>query len=135
MGSPGYPRQRCILGAGCTPSTPAPALLPPGRQLNDAHVKLGAEDGLAFASVNPTAALELLRWLQRSRPHGLHLYFDTFPRKGEPCCEAVGPSPLAAPQVACAPNEGPPSADTRPCMRAALPKLPKHSPQGAPAAL
>ncbi|KAL4430864.1 hypothetical protein ABPG75_006120 [Micractinium tetrahymenae] len=59
-----------------------------GLQLNDAHVKLGAEDGLAFASVNPTAALELMRWLQRSRPQGLHLYFDTFPRKEDPVREA-----------------------------------------------
>ncbi|KAL4426410.1 hypothetical protein ABPG77_004704 [Micractinium sp. CCAP 211/92] len=59
-----------------------------GLQLNDAHVKLGAEDGLAFASVNPTAALELMLWLQRSRPQGLHLYFDTFPRKEDPVREA-----------------------------------------------
>eukprot|EP00887_Chlorella_sp_A99_P004048 scaffold11.g4048.t1 len=51
-----------------------------GLHLNDAHVKLGAEDGLAFASVNPLGALELVRWLQRSGYDG-HIYFDTFPRK------------------------------------------------------
>lgn len=49
-------------------------------QLNDAHVKLGAEDGLAFSSVNPTSALELVRWLQRVQFDG-HIYFDTFPRR------------------------------------------------------
>ena len=51
-----------------------------GLQLNDAHVRLGAEDGLAFGSANPVAALELVRWLQRSRFDG-HVYFDTFPRR------------------------------------------------------
>lgn len=60
-----------------------------GMQLNDAHVKLGAEDGLAFASVNPTSALELVRWLQRVHPPGLHIYFDTFPRKEDPVREAA----------------------------------------------
>lgn len=50
-----------------------------GLQLNDAHVKLGAEDGLAFGAVNPTMALELVRWIQRVGYDG-HIYFDTFPR-------------------------------------------------------
>lgn len=54
-----------------------------GMQLNDAHVKLGAEDGLAFAAVHPTAALELVRALQRAQFDG-HIYFDTFPRKEDP---------------------------------------------------
>jgi sugar phosphate isomerase/epimerase len=58
-----------------------------GVQLNDAHVKLGAEDGLAFGSVNPTAALEFVRQLQRVRFDG-HIYFDTFPRKEDPVREA-----------------------------------------------
>ncbi|GAB4822855.1 hypothetical protein N2152v2_009901 [Parachlorella kessleri] len=58
-----------------------------GLHLNDAHVKLGAEDGLAFGSVNPIAALELVRWLQRVGYEG-HIYFDTFPRSDDPVREA-----------------------------------------------
>ena len=49
-----------------------------GLHLNDAHSRLGAEDGLAFASVNPAAALELVRWLQRVG-YTRTVYFDTFP--------------------------------------------------------
>jgi L-rhamnose isomerase len=58
-----------------------------GLQLNDAHVRLGAEDGLAFGAVNPLAALELVRWMQRSNYSG-HVYFDTFPLNEEPVREA-----------------------------------------------
>jgi sugar phosphate isomerase/epimerase len=36
-----------------------------GLHLNDAAVRLGAEDGLALASVGGAAALELVRWLHR----------------------------------------------------------------------
>ncbi len=66
----------------------APAKLPrapPTRalQLNDAHVRLGAEDGLAFASVSGSYALELVRWLQRLSPD-IHIFFDTFPKKEDP---------------------------------------------------
>lgn len=56
-------------------------------QLNDAHVRLGAEDGLAFGAVNPVAALELVAWLRRVHYDG-HIYFDTFPRKEDPVREA-----------------------------------------------
>lgn len=52
-------------------------------QLNDAHVRLGAEDGLAFASVSSSYALELVRWLQRLQPD-IHIFFDTFPKKEDP---------------------------------------------------
>jgi hypothetical protein len=58
-----------------------------GMHLNDAHVKLGAEDGLAFASVNPRAGLELVRWLHRVNFSGT-VFFDTFPRKEDPVREA-----------------------------------------------
>lgn len=58
-----------------------------GVQLNDAHVKLGAEDGLAFGSVNPTMALELIYWLRRVKYEG-HIYFDTFPINDDPVREA-----------------------------------------------
>jgi L-rhamnose isomerase len=58
-----------------------------GMQLNDAHVRLGAEDGLAFGAVNPLAALELVRWMQRSKFSG-HVYFDTFPMNEDPVREA-----------------------------------------------
>jgi hypothetical protein len=36
-----------------------------GLQLGDGHSRIGAEDGLAFGSVNGRAALELVYWLQR----------------------------------------------------------------------
>lgn len=58
-----------------------------GLQLNDAHVKLGAEDGLSFASVNVVAAMEMIRWLQMLRFDG-HIYFDTFPQVEDPVQEA-----------------------------------------------
>jgi sugar phosphate isomerase/epimerase len=58
-----------------------------GMQLNDAHVRLGAEDGLAFGAANPLAALEVVRWMQRSNYSG-HVYFDTFPVNEDPVREA-----------------------------------------------
>jgi len=58
-----------------------------GMQLNDAHVKLGAEDGLAFGAVNSLMALELVTWLRKIRYDG-HLYYDTFPRNEDPVKEA-----------------------------------------------
>lgn len=58
-----------------------------GVQLNDAHVRLGAEDGLAFGTVNGAAALEMVRWLQKVGYDG-HIYFDTFPRNEDPVREA-----------------------------------------------
>jgi ribokinase len=58
-----------------------------GVQLNDGYQRLGAEDGLMFASVHPGMALELMTWLQRTDFKG-HLYFDTFPRNEDPVLEA-----------------------------------------------
>jgi len=58
-----------------------------GMHLNDGHVKLGAEDGLIFGSVNPRMALELVFWLKKVNYQG-HIYFDTFPKKEDPAAEA-----------------------------------------------
>jgi len=58
-----------------------------GIQLNDAHVKLGAEDGLVFASVNPRMALEVVYYLRKLNYKG-HIYYDTFPRNEDPVREA-----------------------------------------------
>jgi hypothetical protein len=58
-----------------------------GLQLNDVHPRLGAEDGLAFGSVNTMAALELVRWIQKVGFEG-HIYFDTFPANEDPVREA-----------------------------------------------
>lgn len=58
-----------------------------GLHLNDAHVKLGAEDGLPFGSVNPMMALEVVLQLQKARYSG-HVYFDTFPTTMDPVKEA-----------------------------------------------
>jgi ribokinase len=58
-----------------------------GMHLNDGHVKLGAEDGLIFGSVNPRMALELVFWLKKVNYQG-HIYFDTFPKKENPVAEA-----------------------------------------------
>jgi hypothetical protein len=58
-----------------------------GVHLNDAHVRLGAEDGLPFGSVNPLMALEVVFQLQRSMYTG-HIYFDTFPTTMDPVKEA-----------------------------------------------
>ncbi len=80
-----------LLMAGENPAQSAALAAREGRlfglHLNDAHVKLGAEDGLAFGAVNPIAALELVRWLQRVSYDG-HVYFDIFPRKEDPVREA-----------------------------------------------
>lgn len=58
-----------------------------GLHLNDAHVRLGAEDGLPFGSANPLMALEVVRQLQLSAYRG-HVYFDTFPTNMDPVQEA-----------------------------------------------
>ncbi|QDZ18423.1 ribokinase xylose isomerase [Chloropicon primus] len=54
-----------------------------GIQLGDAYSRLGAEDGLAFGSTNPIAALELMYWLQEVDYRGIY-YFDTFPENEDP---------------------------------------------------
>ena len=58
-----------------------------GIQLGDGYGRLGAEDGLAFASVHPLASLELVYWLAKTGYSG-HVYFDTFPRNEDPQREA-----------------------------------------------
>ena len=58
-----------------------------GVQLGDGHTRLGAEDGLMFASVHPHAAMELVRALRRISYAGV-LYFDTFPLNEDPVAEA-----------------------------------------------
>ena len=57
-----------------------------GVQLGDGYGRLGAEDGLAFGSVHPRAALEFVFWLQKTNFKG-HIYFDTFPRNEDPVRE------------------------------------------------
>ena len=57
-----------------------------GVQLGDGYGRLGAEDGLAFGSVHPHAALEFVLWLQKTAFKG-HVYFDTFPRNEDPTRE------------------------------------------------
>jgi len=57
-----------------------------GVQLGDGYGRLGAEDGLAFGSVHPLAALEFVLWLVKTEFQG-HLYFDTFPRNEDPVRE------------------------------------------------
>ena len=59
-----------------------------GIQLSDAHVRLGAEDGLPFGSVSAASALEVVYWLRRSGYSG-HIYFDTFPLNSDPVREAA----------------------------------------------
>jgi xylose isomerase len=80
-----------LLMAGENPAQSAALVGGAGKlfsiQLNDAHVRLGAEDGLAFGSVGSVAALELVAWLKKVRYEG-HLYYDTFPRKENPVREA-----------------------------------------------
>lgn len=58
-----------------------------GLHLNDAHIKLGAEDGLPFGSVNELMALEVALQLQKAGYSG-HVYFDTFPLQVDPVAEA-----------------------------------------------
>lgn len=57
-----------------------------GVQLGDGYGRLGAEDGLAFGSIHPTAALEFVLWLIKTNYTG-HIYFDTFPRNEDPVRE------------------------------------------------
>lgn len=59
-----------------------------GVQLNDGYTRLAAEDGLAFGSVHPGMALEIMWQLQRVGFTG-HVYFDTFPQRSNPCAEAA----------------------------------------------
>ncbi|KAJ1431480.1 Ribokinase-like protein [Ochromonadaceae sp. CCMP2298] len=58
-----------------------------GVQLGDGYGRLGAEDGLAFGSVNRPLALEFVVWLLKTDYRG-HIYFDTFPRNEDPVREA-----------------------------------------------
>lgn len=59
-----------MLFAGENPAQSVAAAAAAGRlfgvQLGDGHQRLGAEDGLMFGSVHPVAALEVVRWLQKS---------------------------------------------------------------------
>lgn len=57
-----------------------------GVQLNDGYQRIGAEDGLIFASVHPLMALDFVLWLHKSQFQG-HVYFDTFPRNEDPVKE------------------------------------------------
>ena len=57
-----------------------------GVQLGDGYGRLGAEDGLAFGSIHPMAALEFVYWLIKIDFKG-HIYFDTFPRNEDPVRE------------------------------------------------
>jgi hypothetical protein len=56
-------------------------------QLGDGYGRLGAEDGLAFGSINTKASLEFIYWLIRTSFKG-HIYFDTFARNEDPVREA-----------------------------------------------
>jgi len=80
------------LAAGENPAQSAQLLLDAsllsGVQLGDAHSRLGAEDGLAFASVHAAAALELVHTLRVARWGGV-LFFDTFPTEVDPEEEAA----------------------------------------------
>ena len=57
-----------------------------GVQLGDGYGRLGADDGLAFGSIHPSAALEFVLWLIKTDFKG-HIYFDTFPRNEDPVRE------------------------------------------------
>jgi len=59
-----------------------------GLQLGDGHSRLGAEDGLMFASVHPSASYDLIAQL-RARAYAGVVYFDTFPRAEDPLLEAA----------------------------------------------
>ena len=54
-----------------------------GVHLGDGYGRLGAEDGLAFGTVHPHAALEFVYYLVKTKFAG-HIYFDTFPRNENP---------------------------------------------------
>jgi sugar/nucleoside kinase (ribokinase family)/sugar phosphate isomerase/epimerase len=58
-----------------------------GIQLNDGYTRLAAEDGLMFASIHPSMALEIMYQLRRTNFRG-HFYFDTFPQRSNPIQEA-----------------------------------------------
>lgn len=81
-----------LFMAGENPAQSAALVAAEGRlfglHLGDGHSRLGAEDGLAFASVHENAALEFVAELQRARYAG-HIYFDTFPRNEDPVREAA----------------------------------------------
>ena len=82
-----------VLNAGGNPSQAATMALIKkklyGVYLNDAlHLKLEAEDGLAFASVNPRAAFEFIRILFEEFEYNGLIYFDTFPVNEDPVEEA-----------------------------------------------
>ena len=80
-----------LLAAGENPAASAAAVLREGAlfgfHLGDAHVKPGGEDGLAFGSVHPVGALELVYTLLVANWKG-HAYFDTFPEAEDPTREA-----------------------------------------------
>jgi L-rhamnose isomerase len=57
-----------------------------GVQLGDAYQRMGAEDGLAVASVNPRMVLEVVYWLRKAAWDGIW-YFDTFPSNEDPVRE------------------------------------------------
>ena len=59
-----------------------------GLQLGDGHSRLAAEDGLMFASVHPSAAIDLVGQL-RARAYAGVVYFDTFPLNENPLLEAA----------------------------------------------
>jgi len=79
------------LAAGENPAQSVAMVAAEGRlfgvQLNDGYQRLGAEDGLMFASVHPHMAAEFIYWLRRTEYDG-HIYFDTFPRNEDPVAEA-----------------------------------------------
>ena len=52
-------------------------------ELYKSYNRIGDEDGLAFGSVHPSAALEVVLWLIKTDFKG-HIYFDTFPRNEDP---------------------------------------------------
>lgn len=58
-----------------------------GIQLNDGYTRLAAEDGMMFASIHPSIALEIMYQLRRIGFSG-HFYFDTFPQRTDPILEA-----------------------------------------------
>ncbi|KAG2493634.1 hypothetical protein HYH03_008151 [Edaphochlamys debaryana] len=72
-----------------------------GLHLNDAHSRIGAEDGLVFGSVHAAAAQELVYYLRYKLPaHHAgpyssgrlalpHAFFDTFPLNEDPVAEAA----------------------------------------------
>jgi sugar phosphate isomerase/epimerase len=82
-----------LLMAGENPAQSAAAVASAGAlfgvQLGDAHVRPGAEDGLAFGSVHAAAAAELVYWLRQRIRYNRTVYFDTFPVNEDPEREAA----------------------------------------------